>query len=429
MRTVGVGLIGLGTVGSGVVEIFRRHRDDFAHRTGVTIDLVRFADRDAARAAVLGIPADRFTTDAADVIADPAVDVVIELIGGVGVARDVVLGALKAGKSVVTANKALIASHGQEVMEAAAAAGVDIAFEASVGGGIPIISPLKHCLVSNEVLSVAGIVNGTTNYILTRMAEDGADYATALAEAQAKGFAEADPTADVDGHDAAAKLAILASIAFNSRVTVDQVPVEGIRGVTPADIRYAAEMGYAIKLMALASRADGGIDVRVHPAMIPATHPLAKVGGVYNAIYVTGDAVGETMFFGRGAGSLPAASAVVGDVIEVARHIASGCLGLVGCTCSDHLILRPSDELETAYYLRLVVADEPGVLAQVASVFGAHGVSIDAVIQKGLSSSGEAEIVWITHRALQGAVRAAHAHIRALDVVSDVASVIRVEDL
>jgi homoserine dehydrogenase len=429
MRSVGVGLIGLGTVGSGVVEILRRHRDDFAHRTGATIDLVRFADSDATRATALGLPGDRFSTDAADVLADPAVDIVIELIGGTGVARDIVLGALAAGKSVVTANKALMASHGQEVMEAAAAAGVDIAFEASVGGGIPIISPLKHCLVSNEILTVAGIVNGTTNYILTRMAEDGADYATALAEAQANGFAEADPTADVDGHDAAAKIAILASIAFNSRVTVDQVPVEGIRAVTPADIRYAAEMGYTIKLMALASRVDGAIDVRVHPAMIPAAHALAKVGGVYNAIYVTGDAVGETMFFGEGAGSLPAASAVVGDVIDVARHIGSGCLGLVGCTCSEQLPVRASDDLETAYYLRLVVVDRPGVLAQVARVFGDHGVSLAAVIQKRLCASGEAEIVWVTHKAAQGAVRTALGDIRALDVVADVASVIRVEEL
>jgi homoserine dehydrogenase len=429
MRTIGVGLIGLGTVGSGVVEILHRHREDFARRAGVDIDLVRFADRDPARAVALGLPAERCTTEAADVIADPAVDIVIELIGGTGAARRVVLDALRAGKSVVTANKALMAAHGQEVMEAASAAGVDIMFEASVGGGIPIISPLKQCLVSNEIVSVMGIVNGTTNYILTRMTEDGADYPSALAEAQSRGYAEADPTADVDGHDAAAKIAILASIAFNSRVTVDQVPVEGIRAITPADIRYAAEMGYVIKLMAIARRADGGIDVRVHPTMIASKHPLAKVGGVYNAIYVTGDAVGETMFFGEGAGSLPAASAVVGDVIEVARHIRSGCLNLVGCTCNEQLPVRDLSELETGYYVRLVVADQPGVLAAVAGRFGDHGVSIASVIQKSVCASGDAEIVYVTHLASEGAVRAALDDIRGLDVVTDIAAILRVEEL
>jgi homoserine dehydrogenase len=429
MRTIGVGLIGLGTVGSGVVEILRRHRTDFARRAGVEIEIVRFADRNPDRAKDLGIDPAAFTTDAAELIADPRVEIVIELIGGTGVAKQVVLDALRAGKSVVTANKALMASSGQEVMDAAATSGVDIMFEASVGGGIPIIGPLKHSLVSNEIVSVAGIVNGTTNYMLTRMAGDGLDYATALAEAQAKGFAEADPTADVDGHDAAAKIAILASIAFNSRVTVDKVPVEGIRSISPVDIAYATEMGYAIKLMAIARRAQGGIDVRVHPAMIPVSHPLASVSGVYNAIYVTGDAVGETMFFGEGAGSLPAASAVVGDVIEVARHIRSGCLNLVGCTCNESLTVRDISELETGYFIRFAVADRPGVLAAVASKFGDHGVSIASVIQKRVCESGDAEIVYVTHLAAEGAVRAALAEIAALDVVTEVASVIRVENL
>jgi len=429
MRTIGVGLIGLGTVGSGVLEILRRHRADFARRAGADIELVRFADRNIDRARELGIDDSTFTTDAADLIADPRVDIVIELIGGTGAAKQVVLDALRAGKSVVTANKALMASSGQEIMDAAASAGVDIMFEASVGGGIPIIGPLKHSLVSNEILAVAGIVNGTTNYMLTRMADNGLDYASALAEAQAKGFAEADPTADVDGHDAAAKIAILASIAFNSRVTVDRVPVEGIRGVATADIAYAREMGYAIKLIAIARRVDGGVDVRVHPAMIPVAHPLASVSGVYNAIYVTGDAVGETMFFGEGAGSLPAASAVVGDVIEVARHIQSGCLNLVGCTCNEQLEVRDISTLETGYFIRLAVADKPGVLAAVASKFGEHGVSIASVIQKRVCESGDAEIVYVTHRAGEGAVRAALAEISDLDVVTSVASVIRVEDL
>ncbi|MDP2183491.1 MAG: homoserine dehydrogenase [Actinomycetota bacterium] len=429
MRTVNVGLIGLGTVGSGVVEIFRRHGADFARRAGVSIELTRFADRDTARFEALGLPADACTTDAFELLADPDVDIVIELIGGTGIARDVVLAALDAGKSVVTANKALMASHGREVMDSADAHGVDIAFEASVGGGIPIISPLKHCLVSNEIQSVMGIVNGTTNYMLTRMAEDGLDYDTALTEAQECGFAEADPTADVDGLDAAAKIAILASIAFNSRVTLDQVPVEGIRALTPGDIAYADEMGYAIKLLAIARRAGGGVDIRVHPTMIPLAHPLASVNGVYNAIYVVGDAVGETMFFGEGAGSMPAASAVVGDVIETARHIQGGCLNLVGCTCHELLAVRDIAELTARYYIRLLVKDEPGVLAATASVFGEHGVSLASVIQKGSGDAPQAEIVYVTYDATEAAVRDSLTEIEGLDVVDAVASVIRVEEL
>ncbi len=427
MRTVKVGLIGLGTVGSGVVEIFQRHGEDFRRRAGVEVALTRFVDRDPECARRLGLSEASFTEDATELIENPDIDIVIELIGGTGAARELVLAALSAGKSVVTANKALMATHGQEVMEAAASSGVDIAFEASVGGGIPIISPLKHCLVSNEITSVMGIVNGTTNYMLTRMAEDGLDYHSALAEAQNKGFAEADPTADVDGHDAAAKISILASIAFNSRVVMSDVPAEGIRSLTPGDISYAAEMGYAVKLLAIASRTDSGIDIRVHPTMIPMSHPLASVNGVYNAIYVVGDAVGETMFFGEGAGSLPAASAVVGDVIEVARHIRSGCLGLVGCTCNEELPVRDIGDLETAYYLRMLVLDRPGVLASVAKVFGDHGVSLASVIQK-TDDAPTAEIVYVTHRATEHAVLAALSEIEVLDVVESIGTMLRVEE-
>jgi homoserine dehydrogenase len=273
-----------------------------------------------------------------------------------------------------------------------------------------------------------GIVNGTTNYMLTRMAEDGLDYDTALAEAQAKGFAEADPTADVDGLDAAAKIAILCSIAFNSRVVMSQVPAEGIRTLSPDDIANAAEIGYTIKLLAIGRRTDGGIDVRVHPTMIRSTHPLASVNGVYNAIYVVGDSVGETMFFGEGAGSLPAASAVVGDLIEVARRLQADCAPIVGCTCTETLPVRDISELVSEYYLRLAVTDRPGVLAAVATVFGDHAVSIGSVIQK-RSEGGVAQIVCVTHAAREADMRLALAEIEALDVVSSVAAVIRVEDL
>ncbi len=428
MRTINVGLVGLGTVGGGVVEILHRHAEDFRARAGVDLVLTRCVDREPSRAAALGLAPEQFTTQIAEVIDDPSIDVVIELIGGTGIARTVVLGALAAGKSVVTANKALMATHGEEIMDAAAANGVDILFEAAVGGGIPIIAPLKHSLVSNEIRAVYGIVNGTTNYMLTRMAEDGLDYDSALAEAQARGFAEADPTADVDGLDAAAKIAILASIAFNSRVTFADVPAEGIRSITPGDIAYARETGYEIKLMAIGKRTDAGLDLRVHPTMIRSSHPLAKVGGVYNAIYVVGDSVGETMFFGEGAGSLPAASAVVGDLIEAARHIQGDCRALVGCTCTETLPVRDIADLVTSYYIRLHVCDEPGVLAAIASIFAEHGVSIASVIQK-RSNPGGAEIVWITHEAGERDLRASLARIEALDVVDSVGAVLRVEEL
>ncbi len=430
MSSVRIGLIGLGTVGSGVVEIFRRHQLDFRRRAGVNIEFTRFADLSEARAAELGIPLANFTTDGMSVTTDPEVDVVIELIGGTGIARDVVLSALRNGKSVVTANKALIATHGEEIMDAAEASGVDILFEASVGGGIPIIGPLKHSLTSNEITSVTGIVNGTTNYMLTRMQSDGLGYDEALAEAQELGFAEADPTADVDGLDAAAKIAILASIGFNSRVVMSQVPAEGIRGLEADDVAYAEAMGYAIKLLAIARRTETGIDVRVHPTMIPEDHPLASVSGVYNAIYVVGDAVGETMFFGEGAGSLPAASAVVGDVIEVARRIqANNCKPLVGCTCTETLPVRDIADLETRYYVRMHVADKPGVLAATAKVLGDHGVSLASVIQQSDADGGVAELVYVTHLAREADVRAALAEIEAMDVVERVASLVRVEDL
>lgn len=428
MRTIRVGMIGLGTVGSGVVEILRRHRDDFRSRAGVDIELARFADRNETRFRNLELPAEACTTDASELLADDSIDVIIELIGGTGIAREIVLAALESGKSVVTANKALLASHGAEVLQTAEKNGVDIAFEASVGGGIPIIGPLKHSLTSNEIVKVLGIVNGTTNYMLTRMAEDGLSYEDALIEAQERGFAEADPTADVDGFDAAAKIAILASIAFNSRVVMSQVPTEGIRSLSTADIEHAAEMGYTIKLLALASRTDDGVDIRVHPTMVAKGHPLASVNGVYNAIYVVGDSVGETMFFGEGAGSLPAASAVVGDLVEVARRIQSGCAPMVGCTCTEDLPIRDMADLESRYYIRLLVSDRPGVLASIAKVFGDHGVSLASVIQRPAEAE-TAELVYVTHQAREAAVRGALSDLAGYEAALDVGAVIRVEDL
>ncbi len=403
--TIKLGLIGTGTVGGGCIDILQKHREDFRNHYGLDVELARVCSRNPEQAIEHGVD-DIFTQDFNDIINDPSIDLVVELIGGTTVAKDVVCNALKAGKNVVTANKALMATCGEEIMALADEAQCEIAFEASVGGGIPIIDPMKHSLIANQIDSVMGIVNGTTNYMLTRMAEDGLDYDAALKEAQEKGFAEANPTADVDGFDAAAKIAILASIAFNSRVTMDQVPTEGIRGITPVDLATAAEMGYCIKLLAIANRTDKGVDVRVHPTMLPVAHPLATVNGVFNAIYVVGDAVGETMFFGEGAGAGPAASAVMGDVLEVSRHIQAGIKPLVGCTCTDHLPLMPMEDLHTKYYLHFIVEDRSGVLAATAQVFAAHGVSVYSVVQRAIRHDGGVDLVYITHIAQEKNIRA-----------------------
>lgn len=428
VMTVKLGLVGTGTVGGGCLDILKRHRDDFKRHYGIDLEVVRVCSRNPEQAIAHGVE-DLFTQDFHEIIDDPEIDIVIELIGGTTAARDVVLGALRAGKCVVTANKALMATHGEEVMHAAEEAGKEIAFEASVGGGIPIIAPMKHSLISNEISSVMGIVNGTTNYMLTRMDVDGMSYEAALKEAQEKGFAEADPTADVDGFDAAAKIAILASIAFNSRVTLDDVYTEGIRNVTSLDLETAEDMGYCVKLLAIAHRTPEGIDVRVHPTMLPKSHQLATVNGVDNAIYVTGDAVGETMFFGEGAGSGPAASAVMGDVLEVARHITLGVGPLVGCTCTDTLPIVPMANLKTKYYIRFTVADRSGVLAAMAGVFAKHNVSVRSVVQRGQSQASTVSLSYVTHTASEESVRAVLAEIAELDdVLRAEPSIIRVED-
>ena len=406
--TVKLGLVGTGTVGGGCIDILKNHREDFKRHYGIDVELVRVCSRNPEQAIAHGVEG-IFTQDYRDILNDPDIDIVVELIGGTTVARDIVVGALKAGKNVVTANKALMATYGEEVMGAADEAGKEIAFEASVGGGIPIIDPMK--------------------YMLTRMVEDGLSYDAALKEAQEKGFAEADPTADVDGFDAAAKIAILASIAFNSRVTIDDVHTEGIRNVTTMDLDAARDMGYCVKLLALAHRTDEGVDVRVHPTMLPLSHQLATVDGVYNAIYVTGDAVGETMFFGEGAGAGPAASAVMGDVLEVARHVTLGVGPLVGCTCTDELPIVPMDDLKTKYYIRFKVADRSGVLAAMAGVFAKHNVSVYSVVQRGKKEGGQVDLVYVTHTAREKSVRDVLAEIAELDdVLRDEPSVIRVEE-
>ena len=427
--SVKIGLVGTGTVGGGCIDIIQKHAEDFKRHFGIDIELARVCSREPEQAAAHGV-SDIFTLDYQDIVNDPDIDIVIELVGGTTVAKSIVIDALANNKHVVTANKALMATFGKEVMDLAARRGKEIAFEASVGGGIPIIGPLKHSLIANQINSVMGIVNGTTNYMLTRMADDGMDYDDALKEAQEKGFAEADPTADVDGLDAAAKIAILASIAFNSRVTIDDVPAEGIRNISPTDLVAAKDMGYCIKLLAHAHRTPEGIDVRVHPTMLPVDHPLSSVNGVFNAIYAVGDFVGETMFFGEGAGSGAAASAVMGDVLEVARHIQQGVAPIVGCTCTDELPHVPLDDLQTKYYIRFRVNDRPGVLAAMASVFAQYNVSVHSVMQRGArSDGGVVELVYITHTAREASVRDVLREIAALtDILCAEPSVIRVED-
>lgn len=426
---VKVGLVGTGTVGGGCLDILRNHKEEFKRHFGVEIELVRVCSRKSNVAEAYGL-GDIFTTDFHDVVNDPEIDLVIELIGGTAIAKEVVMGALQNGKSVVTANKALMATDGEEIMGLAAEKDVEIAFEASVGGAIPIIVPLKHSLIANRIDSIMGIVNGTTNYMLTRMDEDGMGYEDVLREAQAKGYAEADPTADVDGFDTAAKIAILASIAFNSRVTMSQVYAEGIRRISPVDLAMAHEMGYTVKLLAHAYRTDAGIDVRVHPTMIPESHQLATVNGVFNAIYTVGDAAGESMFFGEGAGAGPAASAVMGDVLEVARHLQMGIKPIVGCTCTDELPILSIEDLKTKYYIRFVVADRSGVLAAAADIFAKYDVSVKTVTQRGNAARDDVDLVFVTHTAEERNVRKAIDDILALEgvVTGGFPSVIRVQD-
>ncbi|HET6834086.1 MAG TPA: homoserine dehydrogenase [Acidimicrobiales bacterium] len=423
---VRVGLLGCGNVGAALVELIRTRSDDIAARTGLALEVARVAVRSITKERSVALPEGVLTHDAAGVVTDPDIDVVVEVIGGIEPARELTLDAIKAGKPVITANKELLANVGAELFAAADHAGVDLLFEAAVGGGIPVIRPLRESLAGERIDRVMGIVNGTTNYILTRMTEAGASYADALSEAQSLGYAERDPTADVEGYDAAAKAAIIASIAFGVRVVAGDVTKEGIAHITRADIDYAAKMGYVIKLLAIAEQRDGQklseVGVRVHPAMVPAEHPLASVRDSFNAVFVEGAAVGELMFYGRGAGGFPTASAVLGDLIDAAVNRARGSHASIGVLGKARI--RPIDEVETAYYLNIDVFDRPGVLAAVAGVFGAHGVSIRSMEQEGLGD--EARLVFITHIAREAAMQATVRDLHHLDAVDRITSVLRV---
>lgn len=426
-KAIYIGLLGMGTVGSGVIEVLNKNAEDISKRVGAPIKLKKILVRDKRKTRA-NVDTALLTDNFDDIINDSDISIIIEVIGGIKPAKDYIVRALNAGKSVVTANKDVMSTSGKEIFCAASENNVDIHFEASVGGGIPIIMPLKECLTANVITEVMGIVNGTTNYMLTKMTEDGADYNAVLKEAQKKGYAEANPAADVDGLDAARKAAILASLAFNTRIGFDDVSVEGITKISPTDIGYARELGYVIKLIAVGKNINGRIDVRVNPALLPTSHPLASVNGVYNAIFVRGNAIGEAMFYGPGAGSLPTASAVVADVITTARNILRGSLGNNYCTCYDNKPLCPVEDTKSSYYVRLLVDDEPGVLGTIATTFGESGVNLKSVMQTTREIKNHAEIVVITHLVEHRKILCAAEALKNLPVINVLKNIIRVEN-
>jgi homoserine dehydrogenase len=422
-ESVKVGLLGCGHVGGALVRLLDENADVIEARAGVRIDVAKVAVRNLALERDVPLPATRFTNDPEAVVSDTDVDVVVELIGGVEPARELVTHALKSGKPVVTANKELLANAGKELFEVAEGAGVDLLFEAAVAGGIPLIRPLRESLAGDRIRRVMGIVNGTTNYILTRMAEGGSSFQDALAEAQTLGYAERDPTADVEGFDAASKAAIMASIAFGARVVAGDVYREGISEVGADDIASARELGYVVKLLAIAEEIDGDVAVRVHPTMVPTHHPLASVRESFNALFIEADAVGELMLYGRGAGGAPSASAVMGDLIDAAKNLVAGGRGATIGRLARRPI-RPIDEVESQFYLLIEVADRPGVLAQIATEFGKHQVSIKSMQQQGIGD--DARLIFVTHKAREAALRATVHALRDVDSVHKVGSVLRV---
>jgi len=423
-QIIRIGLLGCGNVGGALVPLIESQADVIEARTGLRLEVVRVAVRNMSRDRGLTFADDVLTRDAHAVVADPEIDIVVEVIGGIEPARELIMTALAAGKPVITGNKELLANVGAELFAAADANHVDLLFEAAVVGGIPFIRPLRESLRGEPITRVMGILNGTTNFILTKMSEDGADYGEALAEAQELGYAERDPTADVEGYDAGAKAAIIASIAFGVGVVAGDVYHEGISGVTAADIAVAKRLGYVVKLLGIAERdtASGEVAVRVHPAMMPLHHPLASVRDSYNAVFVEGGAVGHLMFYGRGAGGAPTASAVLGDLIDAAVNLSQGAHGSLGSFAKA--VIRPIDETSSEYLLSLEVADQPGVLHAVTGAFAANGVSIRAAEQEGIGP--DARLVFITHLAREADVQATVRRLRELDVVRHISGFIRV---
>ncbi len=433
MKEIRVGLLGLGTIGTGVVQVFQQNSGLIRERLGVDLTLTRIADLDITTDRGVKLPPEILTTDADAVITAPDIDIVIELIGGYEPARSFVLKAIAAGKHVVTANKALLALHGDEIFAAAAEKRVSVMFEASVGGGIPVISAIKENLCANQFRSIFGILNGTCNYILTRMTNEGAEFADVLKDAQASGYAEADPTFDVEGIDTAHKLALLVSLCFGTRIRFDDIYTEGISGISALDIQFARQFGYKIKLLAISKAGNGKVEARVHPTMIPLNYPLADVDGVFNAVRLLGDFVGPVMLYGRGAGREATASAVMGDVMAVARNLLAGSgprIAGLGC-CPEYvreLSVKPMADIIGQYYLRFAALDRPGVLAQVAGILGGRNISIASMIQPERQIGGAVPIVIMTHEAREADIRYALGEIDNLPVMSQPSRFIRIEN-
>ncbi|MGI5876300.1 MAG: homoserine dehydrogenase [Dethiobacteria bacterium] len=424
-KIIKIGLLGLGTIGGGTFKILQLNEEQITRRAGAKLKVKKILVRNLERPRTVEVAPELLTTDPHEILDDPEIDVVVELIGGVGDARRYIEAALRAKKFVITANKDLMATHGYELLTLAKECGSNIYYEASVGGGIPLIRPLKHSLGANRITRIMGIINGTTNYILTKMSLEEMDFETALAEAQAKGFAEQDPTNDIEGRDAAFKLCILSGIAFNSHISIDDVYIEGINGISKRDIFYARELGFAIKLLVIGEQLETGLALKVHPTLIPLTHPLSAVLYENNALFVVGNAVGEVMFYGLGAGSLPTGSSVVADLIDVARNINHQVEnGIMEMDFQDKKIL-PREELTSAFYLRLQAKDQPGVFANLATAFGDEGVSLDMIIQK-RSVGGQAEIVLITHAVVEKFFNNAVATIQRFPTINKINSIFRV---
>jgi len=424
---INIGLLGCGTVGGGVVKLLAQNHDIIAMKSGSEIVIKKVLEKDVWKCRQVGISENMIADDIDDIVNDESIDIVVELIGGLEPAYSYISAAMRKGKHVVTANKDLIAVKGEDLFSIAAENKVDFYFEASVAGGIPVILPLKQSLAGNRIKEVIGILNGTTNFILTKMSQEGRDFQEVLREAQDLGYAEADPSADVGGLDAARKLAILSSIAFNSRVQLDDVYVEGITAITSRDIKYGQELGFVLKLLAIAKEEDGKIQTRVHPAFLPNKHPLANVNDVFNAVYLNGDAVGELMLYGRGAGEMPTASAVMGDIIEVSRNMAFDTITRIGCTCYEEKEKLPISELFAQYYIRMTVTDRPGVLAGIAGVFGQHNVSLATVLQKTNLKDDMAELILITHLVKEKFLQESLWIIRGMNIVHEINNVIRLE--
>ncbi|GMR04959.1 MAG: homoserine dehydrogenase [Thermodesulfobacteriota bacterium] len=433
MDRINVGLIGFGTIGTGVARVLKENGRVISDRLGAEVVLKRVADTDITRDRGVALEEGVLTTDAAQVIGDPEISIVIELVGGTGVAKDFVLGAMEKGKHVVTANKALLSTHGEEIFTTAARKGLDIGFEASVGGGIPIIKALKEGFVANRVESIYGIINGTANYILSKMTDEGGKFEDVLKLAQDKGYAEADPTYDIEGVDTAHKLAILINLAYGTYLPLDKIYTEGITSIDPIDIKFAKEFGWRIKLLAIAKAADGLVEARVHPTMIPENHPLAAVDGAYNAVFLKGDAVGSVMLYGMGAGMMPTASAVVADVVDICRNLKKGISMRVPplSYCRDKVKdigIKDMGGVELPYYIRFQAMDSPGVLSRISGLLGSHNISISSVIQKGRKVGAAVPVVIVTHRAAEREMRGAIKEIEALDVITDRVTYIRIEE-